>query len=487
MDAPDPLLQQADRLKFLDPTLERKFCDERVEQAQLRSRMMIALAMVVVAGFGLQEVLALAESKPQFAAVSFWARTTVVLPIYAVLMACTWLPGHARRADWLFTLGITAVVWALALIKWHATDYFAWVNVSAVLLLDVLATLIMSVLALPLRFRAVLVLAGAGTGGVALLFALTVLRGNSHLQQQLVVTLVGFAAIAVLLQWFRERAERRLFAQHENLVRLNDELAYLNEEKNAFMEIAAHDLRTPLAVVKGYVEMLEEDSSSDRRTQGIHRAIKAQANCMLALVNNYLGAQAMAHAALPLSLQPLDLGKVARRALTQAMPRARAKQQTLLIPDERSGVGVWADPLLLQQVVDNLLSNALKFSPPGSQVSLCLSQEEDRMNRGRLTVVDAGPGIPEAEHDRIFRRFGRTSVRPTGDESSHGLGLALVKNLAERMNGEVGFSSVLGQGSRFWIELKSAECPDDDGLHEEALLTEWEREDVDSGPLSRTS
>ncbi len=111
---------------------------------------------------------------------------------------------------------------------------------------------------------------------------------------------------------------------------------------------------------------------------------------------------------------------------------------------------VYADPLRLRQVIDNLVSNAVKYSPPGSVVRVGLQ----RLDQGwRIAVQDQGPGLTLTDRQRLFQDFARLSARPTGGEKSVGLGLAIVRRIVEAHGGQVGADSEPGQGAVFWFTL----------------------------------
>ena len=109
----------------------------------------------------------------------------------------------------------------------------------------------------------------------------------------------------------------------------------------------------------------------------------------------------------------------------------------------------------LAQVLDNLISNALKFSPTGSPILVRVAKGQKEAV-WRVEVKDSGPGLSAAEQAQLFRRFGRSGASATAGESSHGLGLTVVKRLVERMSGSVGVESEPGAGATFWFELPAA-------------------------------
>ncbi|MEP7290138.1 MAG: ATP-binding protein, partial [Chloroflexota bacterium] len=117
------------------------------------------------------------------------------------------------------------------------------------------------------------------------------------------------------------------------------------------------------------------------------------------------------------------------------------------------GYQVMADQRLLRQVVGNLVSNAIKFSPPGTQTCLWADVVNDRV---RIYVADGGPGIPPEERGKLFTMFSKLSTRPTGGETSTGLGLWIVKELIQLQGGRVGIDQPADGGSAFWVELPAA-------------------------------
>ena len=111
---------------------------------------------------------------------------------------------------------------------------------------------------------------------------------------------------------------------------------------------------------------------------------------------------------------------------------------------------VEADSLRLRQVMDNLISNAVKYSPPGSLVRLA-GIHKDKV--WRIEVIDEGPGISEKDQQKLFMDFAKLTARPTGSEKSTGLGLAITRRVVEAHGGKIGVDSTMGQGSTFWLEL----------------------------------
>ncbi|HSO26686.1 MAG TPA: HAMP domain-containing sensor histidine kinase, partial [Anaerolineales bacterium] len=130
---------------------------------------------------------------------------------------------------------------------------------------------------------------------------------------------------------------------------------------------------------------------------------------------------------------------------------AAAQQKSIPLKVERLDAGdIWADPVRLRQIIENLVSNAIKYSPPGSQVKLSAALEGEYW---RISVVDHGPGIAPGERARLFQPFARLSALPTGGEKSTGLGLAITHTYVQAHGGQIGVESEPGRGSTFWFTV----------------------------------
>lgn len=453
--SPDALERQASRLRFREPALEEAFTAERVLTAATRTRAMLVIGIVVLGGLGL---LGAASAKPEQAAgiaVDLRFRFLGIIPIWLTMLASTFLVGHAQRAGWLNAFGTTVVAWYVGLGLFLRALGLPAERLSSGLTMNLMMVLLVAAVILPMRFREVAAMVVAGVG--VPLWAGFVILPEERLPDLRVAlgNLVGFGSVAVALSWYREAAERLMFARREHMRALNLELARLNAEKNEFMAIASHDLRAPLASVRGLAEQLVADRFPEpaRRAQA-QTAIVELASSMLQLVNDFLGAHVAESGTLPVHRAPLNLQAAAEQAGIRHAGLAAGKRQRVEVAPGPA-VWVWADAGLLAQVADNFVTNALKFSPPGATVRLGLAVAEDG-HVARLEVTDQGPGIAPAEQARLFRAFSRTAARPTGDEPSHGLGLAVTKRLAEAMDGRVGCESEPGAGATFWIELPTA-------------------------------
>ncbi len=230
--------------------------------------------------------------------------------------------------------------------------------------------------------------------------------------------------------------------------RLYQQLVELNEIKNRFLGMAAHDLRSPLTVLRGSVELLQGEFLGPVTTEQNEFLHTMLGSCdrMIALINELLDVNAIESGRLELKRQPADVAAwlAECRGNNAVLAKSKSVEMVLDVP-----TGLPAVPMDLErmhQVMNNLISNAIKFSHPNTKVIIGAATYAGHVE---IWVADQGQGIPESEIDRLFNEFSRTSVRPTAGEASTGLGLAIVKRIVEGHGGHVWVESKEGIGSRF--------------------------------------
>lgn len=231
----------------------------------------------------------------------------------------------------------------------------------------------------------------------------------------------------------------------------NTELMELNQLKNKFLGIAAHDLRGPLSGIIGLSGILLEkhiQMPSDRVDECV-KMIHTTAKNMLQLVNELLDISVIESGKLELKPQKGSLRKLISDRIRMNKIQADNKNLTIQvnfedIPD------CWFDPIRIAQVFDNLMSNAIKYSPRDTQITIGICQEKDKI---KVSVQDQGPGISPDDQDRVFGEFQKLSARPTGGESSTGLGLAIAKKMIEAHHGSIHVESIAGKGANFYFLL----------------------------------
>ncbi len=249
-----------------------------------------------------------------------------------------------------------------------------------------------------------------------------------------------------------------------------------NRFKTELLGIVAHDLKNPLQTILGFSSLIKE-ASADAVTSEFTLHIQRAANRMLKLVNDLLQTAAVETGQITINNEAVDATLLMEATVNDNRLRAEQKSQKITFAGDAE-TAVYGDPARLREVFENLLSNALKFSPPHSTVWVTVKKipvMESRMRRAadsglpgvvRITVKDEGQGITEKDMDKLFGKFQKLSAKPTGGEISTGLGLSIVKQLIELHGGNVwAESDGKNKGSTFFIELPAL-------LHTDILSTE---------------
>jgi signal transduction histidine kinase len=237
-----------------------------------------------------------------------------------------------------------------------------------------------------------------------------------------------------------EQGRRELLAQ-------NARLQVSEQQKTELITIVSHELRTPLTSLLGFTNLLltRRFDEDDRRRylEIVHR----ESRRLAAIVDTFLDLRSIEEGQLELQRQPVDLAQLAREQARFLLAHAPDHSLGLELP-ERDAV-VLADPDRLSQVVDNLISNAVKYSPDGGPVEVVVLVDGGKV---RLEVTDQGLGIPAEDQGRVFTKFFRGRAADHGIPGT-GLGLAVAREIMEAHEGAIGFFSAPGGGSTFWIEL----------------------------------
>jgi signal transduction histidine kinase len=279
-------------------------------------------------------------------------------------------------------------------------------------------------------------------GGVTLLLALVVslllARGAAEMRRETIAQRVRI-----------EQAEAEMRAQR-------DVAAAASVAKSELLRIASHDLKNPLSAIAGMAGLMlkmKRGRAGAEADLSALEAIEGSARHMADIVRGILTNEGLESGGLEFRPQATDLVQVVRDVLLFNTPSAQRKQITLTA-DLPERLEATADPKLLREAFDNYLSNAVKYSPPGSTaVGVSIRRQASGVE---FSVQDAGPGLNEADQAQLFQKFKKLSPRPTGGESSTGLGLSIVKTIAERHGGAVGCDTAPGRGARFWLRLPAA-------------------------------
>jgi two-component system sensor histidine kinase/response regulator len=229
------------------------------------------------------------------------------------------------------------------------------------------------------------------------------------------------------------------------------ELKHLNKTKDRVLRIASHDLRNPVAAIAGLAEFLKADC--DNLTEGqkeIVDCIDEAGRSVVLLLNELLDISAIDGGHMELNRESINLCRLVHNLVPLFRGEAERKNLSLSFYCEDDLPEISIDRQQIRRVVDNLVSNALKFTPSGGSVLVKVLAADGGMC---LAVEDNGPGIPEAEIDRLFVEFGRTSNVPTGGEKSTGLGLSICQRIVSAHGGSVSFENLPGGGACFRVIL----------------------------------
>ena len=216
-----------------------------------------------------------------------------------------------------------------------------------------------------------------------------------------------------------------------------------------FVANVSHELRTPLTSIKGYTETLIQDVEDQRPVDPeFLKIILKNSNRLLDLINDLLDLSAIESGADELHLADLNAAEITAHVVKHLEPQALAKRTRLVVKNKVSTLR--ADPKRIEQVLTNLIDNAIKYCPPESEITVSWSEEHSPQGDSTvLTVSDNGQGIPAKYLDRLFERFYRLDKGRSRDMGGTGLGLSIVKHIMQRHNGTVSVDSTVGEGTAF--------------------------------------
>jgi PAS domain S-box-containing protein len=243
--------------------------------------------------------------------------------------------------------------------------------------------------------------------------------------------------------------ERKVYEQQ--LMEANKKLTRFNTDKDNFLSVAAHDLKSPVNNILGLislVNMQRGNLSADQAEYILH--IQHLCSNMQNLIGNLLDIGKIEGGIMELKYEPVNITQFMKEHIENFKDHAATKNISLVLEDDTPHACISTDPSALQRISENLISNALKFSPPHTSVIVRIQQNSHYL---KIEVQDHGLGIPSTEMKLLFRKFQRLSTRPTGGEGSSGLGLSIVKELVNALNGKISVESEVNKGTTFSVEL----------------------------------
>jgi len=235
-----------------------------------------------------------------------------------------------------------------------------------------------------------------------------------------------------------------------------ERLKEVQQVREQFFRIASHDLKQPLTSLRvGNMLLQEFIDPENERAFTVLETMRLTIQSMSDVVNAFLDSAAAQRGEIALNLQPTPLDQLLQEVHTQHIPTARDKNVQLDVSP--TDAAVICDAARLSQVIGNVMSNAVKYTYPGTTVTVRVDDISDDIVR--VSIVDQGPGIPDGERDRLFQPFSKLSNQPTNGESSHGLGLWIARQLVQLQNGDIGFQPTPAGGAVFWVAIPRASQP----------------------------
>ncbi|MBS1513997.1 MAG: tetratricopeptide repeat-containing sensor histidine kinase [Bacteroidetes bacterium] len=242
---------------------------------------------------------------------------------------------------------------------------------------------------------------------------------------------------------------------NEELKTANEKLVELNNEKNEFLGIAAHDLKNPLSAISLSVAALRKlkDKYSPEQVDRKLEQIELTSMRMQDIIKNFLDINAIESGRINLNRKKINVLDILDKIISDNHVLTERKGIKLNMISDLQDVYIMGDYAGLMEVFENLFSNAIKYSPLKSEVTIKCEINEPKENV-IVSFIDEGMGIKQEEMSKLFKKFSKLSTKPTAGENSTGLGLSIVKKLIESMDGEVWCESVYGEGSNFRVKFK---------------------------------
>lgn len=253
----------------------------------------------------------------------------------------------------------------------------------------------------------------------------------------------------------RQLTKDKILLEHTlyDLKKANEQLGIVNEEKNKFMNMAAHDLRNPIAIAISYADILinDPDSFSASQRETFLKTIEERLRFSLKLMSELLDISKIEAGDVELNMTNNDYVALVNKTVAFNQMVARYKNIHIRIETDISSWHFAFDKNKIEQVLNNILSNAIKYSFKNSYIIIWITKDEN--GKAVTSVIDQGAGIKKEELPNIFQPFHKSSTTPTAGESSTGLGLAISKKIVEEHGGWLEVSSRINEGSRFTFFL----------------------------------
>jgi signal transduction histidine kinase len=254
------------------------------------------------------------------------------------------------------------------------------------------------------------------------------------------------------------KLNNELINLQRELAKKNAELERLNETKNRFLGMAAHDLRSPLAIIQSYTEYLIEKSAANLPEKHLKflSTIYSTSDFMLNLIEDLLDVTKIESGKLELNEETINLTQFAKSYVELNKPLANKKEIDISLDYNKENITITADRHKIEQVFNNLLNNAIKFSYPKGTITIHITQVT-KNKHVQVSINDQGVGIKKEKLDKIFQPFQKISSQGTSGEKGTGLGLLIVKRIIEGHGGKIWVDSEEGKGTTFYFTMPAKE------------------------------
>lgn len=283
-------------------------------------------------------------------------------------------------------------------------------------------------------------------------------------------TLIGITSLAALftiiskerdnarllkeLQKFNQQLELKVKERTHELLEANRDLIQLNEEKNNFLAITTHDLKAPLAGITSLLNVMKLDAQTlSEKHRSYIQLMEETCENMQRLISDLLDLSRIEQGTINIQYQEIQVAHLFSQLEERFRSWAGRKNIKLHLNTSDPGAVISADPDLLLRILDNLLSNALKFSPFNKTVTISYQHNRESV---QFIIQDEGPGFKPTDRELLFHKFKKLSAKPTDGESSSGLGLSIVKDLVDLMRGTIEVTSEPNKGAKFTVVLPVA-------------------------------
>jgi len=251
------------------------------------------------------------------------------------------------------------------------------------------------------------------------------------------------------------RAQEQISQQALQFEKQALKLEVLNQEKDELLAIVSHDLRSPLNAISGAAHILEENATQIQAEEISQYAqmVDRNAQRMRAIISNLLDIHRLENGKIRAHPHWFSVQELLEQIWSDALPLAKEKNLDLVLKTDPDLPTICTDPLLLREILDNLVSNALKFSPPMKQITLHADYLEPKI---RLQVEDQGPGFSKEDQAHMYEKFAHLSARPTSGEHSTGLGLSIALRLSQLLQAQLEYVPQEGPSSTFnlWLPMR---------------------------------